>query len=111
MVAVAFVSDAELALRVRAGDGLAGTALLDRHRPAVAGLGPSPAFRSLDASGRHALAHLRRGSDGDLPFRMVWLSLHATGALPPAGGSVVWTAFTGLPAAWRTAIWHREVEG
>lgn len=105
--------DLVLALGVRSNDARSATLLLDRHRDAVAELGPSPAFDSVEASGRMAVALLRSGTDQDLPFRALWLALHARGSLPEARphDAVVWGAFRSLPPAWRLAVWHREVEG
>jgi hypothetical protein len=108
-------SDHELLVRIAAGDPAAGTALLSRHRDAVADLArdlDTAAYDSVEASGRAALRWVRDGVV-DLPFRAGWLALHAGGTLPkaaPAPGEV-WAAFMTLPAAWRLAIWHREVEG
>lgn len=106
-------SDVELLVRVRAGDTLAEQVLLERHRAAVAELGESPCFASVEASGRLALALVRQGADRELPFRATWLAVHAQGNVPaaPARDAVVWSAYQSLPAAWRLAVWHREVEG
>ncbi len=106
-------SDAELLIRLRAGEDAAAHQLLRRHRAAVAELGPSQCFSSVDASGKVALVQVRDAVDRDLPFRAAWLALHATGTLPTAPGRAteVWDAFTVLPAAWQVAVWHREVEG
>lgn len=112
-ISVVDQGDVELLVRVRAGDKPAEQLLLDRHRAAVAELGESPAFSSVDASGRLALAMVRQGSDRELPFRATWLAVHAQGNVPdaPERDAVVWSAFQSLPPAWRVAVWHREVEG
>lgn len=112
MTITAQQSDIELLVGVRAGDARSGALLLERHRDAVAELGPSPAYSSVDASGRAALALVRSGQH-ELPFRAVWLGLHARGTLPdPATRDAgVWQAFLVLPTAWRHAVWYREVEG
>lgn len=112
-VTVVDQSDVELLVRVRAGDALAEPVLLERHRAAVAELGESPCFASVEASGRLALAMVRQSTDRELPFRATWLAVHAQGKVPatPTRDAVVWSAYQSLPAAWRLAVWHREVEG
>lgn len=105
--------DVELLIRVSAGDSAAGEPLLARHRDAVADLGPSEGFDSVDSSGKVALAMVRNGIGKNLPFRAAWLSMHAQGTLPTsaARGNAAWDAFCALPAAWQIAVWHHEVEG
>ena len=109
--------DVELLTRVRSGgalgDPLAEQALLARHRAAVADLPASASYASVNASGRAALALVRAGRDHDLPFRMTWLAVHTHGDVPEVSprDRVVWSAFAALPAAWKAAVWHREVEG
>jgi len=107
------VGDLVLGLGVRANDARSATLLLERHRDAVASLGPSRFFDTVDASGRRAIALHRSGADDGLPFRALWLALHARGDVPLVEGldAIVWDAFLALPPAWRLALWHREVEG
>lgn len=105
--------DVDLVQRSAHGDELAGRELLARHRDAVADSGPSPAYESVDVSGEQALAQLRTGGAPDLPFRVLWLSLHTQGRLPvdEERRNPVWDAFCALPLPAQTALWYREVEG
>lgn len=105
--------DVALVIRLAVGDVLAERQLLARHRPAVADLGPSEGFESVDSSGQVTVAMIRNGIGKGIPFRAAWLAMHAQGALPAAAErrNAVWDAFCALPAEWQVAVWHREVEG
>jgi len=105
--------DVDLVIRVAAGDELAERQLLARHRAAVADLGPSEGFDSVDSSGQVTVAMIRHGIGKGLPFRAAWLAMHAQGSMPATAErrNPVWDAFCTLPAEWQTAVWHHEVEG
>lgn len=104
--------DFELIALARSGDTHAAAALIGRHIGAVASLGTRP----------HSAAHLTSSPDTDwlrgaaqdgLPVRAAILARHSRGGFEcrPSSSDPLWLAFASLPAVWRTALWHREVEG
>jgi DNA-directed RNA polymerase specialized sigma24 family protein len=112
-VTVEVPSDLELMTRVRSGDPAAGQVLMDRHRRAVTRLHAGPGAGLPEATAYAVLMWAREGDGNGLPFRAAWLAQQATGAIPDLAegdADVVWSAYSSLPAAWRLAVWHREVE-
>lgn len=106
--AVSELSDPALIALVRRDDGAAIEELVRRHALAMtrfeATIGmavtPDPAQRVS-----------RLSEDPTLPLRAAWLADRATDLVHDADDAFLLARFTELTTAWRTALWHAEVEG
>lgn len=105
-------SDFELMALARSGNSNAAEALIGRHIGAVASLGARPLVAA-PAGGSPDTEWLRSAATDALPVRAAVLARHSRGSFDPRTLSTepLWLAFASLPAVWRTALWHREVEG
>ncbi len=103
-----WLSDPALVAMARRGDEVGVQELVERHGLAMtrfeATVGMAVTDRP-DARVEQLIA------DDRLPLRAAWLADRATDVVRDADDAFLLDRFTELTLAWRTALWHAEVEG
>ncbi|WP_309648196.1 hypothetical protein [Nocardioides sp.] len=107
-------SDAALVAATRRGDVDAARVLRARHQDAVQVLADIVTPAALVHAWDTLVADLRAGKALEHPLRLAWIlgtlkSDHTTSHTPSR--APIWAAFSSLPVAWQTALWHHVVEG